>query len=229
MSFFLRIFSVLLLTVLFSYAACADFADVWGGRVQTSQGISKKERAPKASKEAKPKSEKIVKNEKPAKKAPAKKEKTPKKIADKTPVASEAAKEKDPDDKDFIWPVDGRMTSGFGPRRQRDHDGIDIVAPKGTPVMASRDGTVLFTGNMSGYGSLIILKHRGNFFTAYAHLSQNNVKKEQKVKAGEVIGKVGRTGRASTTHLHFEIRHKTKPVDPMPYLPPFEASKKPIK
>lgn len=141
---------------------------------------------------------------------------------EKTQVEEEAQEEVSR----FVWPVDGRMTSGFGPRRKRDHDGIDIVAPKGTPVFASRDGSVLYSGKMSGYGNLIILKHRGNFFTAYAHLSEMGVAKGKRVKQGEQIGKVGRTGRASTTHLHFEIRHKTKAVDPMEYLPAFDAGKK---
>ena len=118
----------------------------------------------------------------------------------------------------FMWPVSGRMSSGFGVRRQRDHEGIDIVAPKGTIVLASKDGTVLFVGRLSSYGNLIILKHHDNYFTAYAHLSEIMVKKDQKIKVGQKIGKVGQTGRASAPHLHFEIRHKTVAEDPMKFL-----------
>ncbi|MDO8519315.1 MAG: M23 family metallopeptidase [Deltaproteobacteria bacterium] len=119
----------------------------------------------------------------------------------------------------FIWPVTGRVSSGFGPRRGRAHDGIDIIAPRGTPILASAGGEVLYAGRISGYGNLVILKHPGNFFTAYAHLSQTHVRKGNRVRQGKVIGNVGRTGRASANHLHFEIRRKTRPQNPLEFLP----------
>lgn len=119
----------------------------------------------------------------------------------------------------FIWPLDRPVTSGFGRRRGRPHDGIDIGAPRGTPIKASFEGTVIFAGNKSGYGKLLIIKHRHNYFSAYAHLSRTKARQNQKVKTGQIIGYVGRTGRASSAHLHFEIRHKTKAKNPLKYLP----------
>ena len=115
------------------------------------------------------------------------------------------------------------MTSGFGRRRNRAHDGIDIVVAKGTPVMASRGGAVIFSGRFRGYGNLIVLKHPENFFTAYGHLLESRVKKGDRLRQGDVIGLVGRSGRASTPHLHFEVREKTTPKDPLGYLPPDPA------
>ncbi len=125
---------------------------------------------------------------------------------------------------DYIWPVKGTVTSLMGPRRGRSHDGIDISAPFKAPISAVRNGTVIFAGKMSAYGNLVIIKHTGNIFSAYAHLSEFKVDKDKKVKQGELIGLVGRTGRASATHLHFEIRSKTQAMDPMKYLPPKHAS-----
>lgn len=119
----------------------------------------------------------------------------------------------------FIWPVAGRVSSGFGNRHGRLHDGIDISAKSGTPIKAVAMGKVLYSGRMSGYGNLLIIKHQDNFFSAYAHLAKRNVREGQKVKQGQLIGTVGRTGRASSPHLHFEIRHKTRSRDPLNYLP----------
>lgn len=119
----------------------------------------------------------------------------------------------------FIWPVLGHVSSGFGGRRGRLHDGVDIIAPRDTPVKAARGGKVIFAKKMSGYGNLIILKHDNNLFTAYAHLQEMKMQKGSSVRQGDVIGTVGRTGRASTNHLHFEVRHRTKSVDPLKYLP----------
>lgn len=119
----------------------------------------------------------------------------------------------------FVWPVEGRVSSPFGMRRGREHDGIDISAPRGTPVCAASDGKVIFSGRINGYGNIIILKHGGNYFTAYAHLSQTGVSKGDKVRQGKVIGRVGRSGRASSPHLHFEIRKKTTAYDPLRILP----------
>lgn len=136
--------------------------------------------------------------------------------------------EKPAKEQKFIWPVSGIVTSPFGQRRGRDHDGIDISAPGGTPVEAAADGDVIFAGRINGYGSIVILKHAGNFFTAYAHLSQYQARKGGHVKQGQVIGRVGRTGRvirsrrsghASGYHLHFEIRRNTRSRDPLQYLP----------
>lgn len=120
----------------------------------------------------------------------------------------------------FIWPVKGGIvTSRFGNRRGRHHDGIDISAKRGTPVLAAKDGKVVYAGRLSGYGNLIILKHKKNLFTAYAHSDSNKVSKGDRVKQGNIIATVGRTGRASGPHLHFEVRNKTNARNPLFFLP----------
>ena len=121
----------------------------------------------------------------------------------------------------FIWPVEGGVvTSKFGSRWGKNHSGIDIGAPKGTPVYASAAGKVVFVGEKSGYGLLIIISHsNGSSFTIYAHNSKNLVKENSEVKQGEKIALVGQTGRATGPHLHFEIRIESKAVDPLEYLP----------
>lgn len=119
----------------------------------------------------------------------------------------------------FEWPMDGIVTSLFGKRRGRDHDGIDISAPFGTPVKAAESGRVIYIGRFRGYGNLVIVKHLVNYFSAYAHLSAIKVAKDQKVHLGDVVGNVGRSGRSSGSHLHFEIRYQTVAKDPLIYLP----------
>lgn len=120
----------------------------------------------------------------------------------------------------FIWPVKGKVSSGFGKRGSRTHDGIDIVAKEGTPVVAAADGVVVYADQrLRGYGKMVILRHAGNFFTAYAHNQRLLAYKGQKVKRGVIIARVGHTGRASGPHLHFEVRRGTTPVDPLAYLP----------
>lgn len=119
----------------------------------------------------------------------------------------------------FLWPVNGKLTSNFGIRGGRRHDGIDVGAAKGTPIKAADAGKVVFSGKMKGYGNLIILKHKDGFFTVYAHNDKNLAKKEQAVKRGQLIGKVGRTGRASGPHLHFEVRKGQTARNPLFFLP----------
>jgi len=120
----------------------------------------------------------------------------------------------------FIWPVKGSVTSWFGVRKGRRHDGIDIAAPKGTPIRASETGKVIYSGNgIAGYGNLIIIQHLEGFNSVYAHNSKNLVKVDENVKKKQIIGKVGDTGRARGYHLHFEIRRGVRSVDPMHYLP----------
>lgn len=121
----------------------------------------------------------------------------------------------------FIWPVEGTITSRFGWRGHEHHDGIDIAAPAGTPIVAAADGIVLYSsGRLRGYGNMIVIKHTPRVFTIYAHNKKNLVKKGQKVKQGQVIGLVGSTGHTTGPHLHFEIRIGNVPVDPLKYLPP---------
>lgn len=120
----------------------------------------------------------------------------------------------------FIWPVVGDITSGFGPRGGRNHDGIDIAAPEGTPVRAVGDGRVIYSGNeLKGYGNLIIIKHEGKIFSVYAHNQVNLVEEGDFVKRGQIIARVGKTGRITGSHLHFEIREGKVPVNPLLYLP----------
>ncbi|MBR0097338.1 MAG: M23 family metallopeptidase, partial [Synergistaceae bacterium] len=123
----------------------------------------------------------------------------------------------------MMWPVDGKVSSPFGPRGGRRHTGIDIPMPPGTPIMAARDGVVAKTGNNStmgfrGYGNFVLVDHGGGVKTLYAHCLNVNVKAGQHLRQGQAVATVGRTGRASTDHLHFEVRINDKPVNPMPYL-----------
>ena len=122
----------------------------------------------------------------------------------------------------FIWPVRGRITSPYGMRvisgRNDFHAGIDIGAPAGTNIVAAESGRVSYAGYMRGYGNVIILSHNGGYSTVYGHNSVNSVKKGQYVTKGNMIGKVGRTGNATGSHLHFEIRLSGKPVNPLAYL-----------
>ena len=121
---------------------------------------------------------------------------------------------------EFIWPVKGPVTTWFGVQQGRRHDGIDIVAPKGTPVRAAERGKVIYSDDgMSGYGNLVILQHEGGFHTVYAHNSRNLVDVDEVVNKSQVIAEVGDTGRATGNHLHFEIRKNRRAVDPMQYLP----------
>lgn len=120
----------------------------------------------------------------------------------------------------FMWPVGGKFTSAFGIRNGRRHDGIDISAPNGTAIKAADAGKVVFSGKMRGYGNLIIVRHKDDFFTVYAHNSLNLARKGSSVKKGQLIAKVGRTGRATGPHLHFEVRHGQKARNPLFFLPP---------
>jgi len=118
------------------------------------------------------------------------------------------------------WPIKPIVTSKFGRRGSRMHDGIDIGAKEGTPIHAAASGEVVYSDSrLSGYGKLIIIRHGKNLFTAYGHNQRNLVRKGAKVKAGDVIARVGHTGRATGSHLHFEVRHGSTPVNPIAYLP----------
>ncbi len=119
----------------------------------------------------------------------------------------------------FIWPVKGSVTSSYGRRKGELHTGIDIGAPRGEKVVAARGGVVIYSGKgFSGYGNMIIIEHEDDTVTLYAHNSSNLVRANQRVKQGELIAKVGSSGNARGTHLHFEIRVGNKPVNPLLYL-----------
>ncbi len=119
----------------------------------------------------------------------------------------------------FIWPIRGELSSLYGMRHGRRHDGIDIRAKVGTVVVAADKGEVVFSKRMRGYGNLILIKHDEDFFTVYAHNSVNLAKKGKHVKTGDIIAKTGRTGRATGPHLHFEVREGTKARNPLFFLP----------
>jgi murein DD-endopeptidase MepM/ murein hydrolase activator NlpD len=122
------------------------------------------------------------------------------------------------------WPLRGRIMSPFGTRihpifhTRIKHTGIDIDGRTGDPVRAASAGEVLYAGWLRGYGQVIILDHGGSLTTVYAHLSRIEVQEGAKVGAGEVIGRVGATGVATGSHLHFEVRVNGNAVNPMGYL-----------
>ena len=120
----------------------------------------------------------------------------------------------------FLWPVDGGViTSAFGPRDASYHDGIDISAPAGTPVRAARDGRVLYSDVLRGYGNLVILEHDGGYATVYAHLRESRADPGDVVRQGEEIATVGETGKTSGPNLHFEIRKDNVARNPVFFLP----------
>jgi len=119
----------------------------------------------------------------------------------------------------FLWPVNGTINSGFGPRGSGFHDGIDIAAPEGTPILAIEAGEVIYSDQLRGYGNMVILRHAGGIVSVYAHNESNLVREGQKVARGEVVAKVGSTGRVTGPHLHFEIRRNNAAQDPLRYLP----------
>jgi murein DD-endopeptidase MepM/ murein hydrolase activator NlpD len=118
----------------------------------------------------------------------------------------------------LIWPVSGPITSPFGMRWGRMHEGIDIGVPYGTPIHAAASGTVIYAGWMSGYGNLIVIDHGNGLATAYGHQSALAVGNGASVSQGQVIGYVGCTGHCFGPHLHFEVRVNGVAVDPLGYL-----------
>ena len=103
-------------------------------------------------------------------------------------------------------------------RGSHRHTGVDLKTKANDPIYAVGDGVVTMSKNYSGYGKCIIIKHADGTETLYAHNSKNYVKEGEKVKSGQKIALTGRTGRATTEHLHFEVRKNGKPVNPMPLL-----------
>jgi murein DD-endopeptidase MepM/ murein hydrolase activator NlpD len=122
------------------------------------------------------------------------------------------------------YPVYGKITSHLGWRKNpfgrgyEFHSGIDITAPQGSRVLATADGVVEFAGWYRDYGKTVIIRHPSGYLTLYGHLSQVDVKEGQKVKAGDVVGRVGSTGRSTGPHLHYEVIKDNKPIDPSKFL-----------
>ena len=121
----------------------------------------------------------------------------------------------------YVHPYNGPLTSPFGPRDGRNHNGIDIDLKTGAPVVAAFDGMVRVARNQSTYGNVVVIRHYNGLETLYAHLYKIKVKPGQVINAGQVLGLGGNTGRSRGSHLHFEIRFKGKPIDPS-YLISFE-------
>jgi murein DD-endopeptidase MepM/ murein hydrolase activator NlpD len=134
-----------------------------------------------------------------------------------------------------IWPVDGRLLGPFGQRidpfsgEGAYHTGVDISAETGTPVHAAADGIVIHADRFGGYGRLVIVDHGNGLQTYYAHLSAYSVMPGQEVRRGDVVGRVGSSGRVTAPHLHYEVRVGHAPVNPYRYLVRASAQQTPIK
>jgi murein DD-endopeptidase MepM/ murein hydrolase activator NlpD len=122
---------------------------------------------------------------------------------------------------DFIWPIEkfDRITSTFGRRWSLFHEGIDIPAGRGIPIIAVSNGRVITARFIENLGNTICLEHRDNIFTKYCHASQVIVKDGDIIKKGQVIGYVGSTGNSTGNHLHFEVRYGDFPLNPLDFLP----------
>lgn len=118
----------------------------------------------------------------------------------------------------FLWPTRGSLTSRFGWRWRRHHDGIDIAAPWGSTIAVAKPGRVVFVGWYYGYGRAVIVDHGNGLTTLYGHASALLVRIGQMVQAGQAIARVGCTGRCSGSHVHFEIRINGQAVNPLKYL-----------
>ena len=120
----------------------------------------------------------------------------------------------------YIWPVDGEIISDFGAPRKTWHNGIDIDMPEGTPIYAAAAGKVIYAGEQANvYGLMILISHSDGSTTMYAHNAKNRVKNGQKVKQGELIGYVGKSGNADFPKLHFSIFSEGEALNPLDYLP----------
>jgi LysM repeat protein len=117
------------------------------------------------------------------------------------------------------WPTDGVLSSGFGMRGRRFHGGIDISGERGTPIMAADEGVVMFSGRgPDGYGNAVMLNHGDGLMTLYAHNERNVVRQGERVRRGQIVALMGDTGRASGTHVHFEVHQYGRLVDPLRWL-----------
>ena len=116
----------------------------------------------------------------------------------------------------LLWPVaKGRISSGYGIRGGRQHEGLDIAAPRGTPIRSVAAGVVVFSGNINGYGRTVVVYHGSGTASVYAHNSQNLKSEGSRVSKGDAIAKVGSTGKSTGNHLHFEIRKRGIPMNPL--------------
>lgn len=122
---------------------------------------------------------------------------------------------------EFLWPVPSSTTisSGYGHRWGRAHEGIDISGRVGSHIVAAAEGVVVYSGSeIGGYGNITVIAHKNGFFTVYAHAKTNFTKQGQRVYRGQVISQIGMTGRTTGPHLHFEIRKNGEAIDPTSFL-----------
>ncbi len=128
----------------------------------------------------------------------------------------------------FLWPVEGKLLLNFGPKQGGLHnDGINIEAPRGSPVVAAENGVVAYVGNeLRGFGNLLLIKHDGGWMTAYAHNEEILVGRGARVERGQMVARVGDSGNVVTPQLHFEIRRGTRAVDPAKLLSPRQSAQK---
>lgn len=123
-----------------------------------------------------------------------------------------------------IWPVKGLVTAGYGYRQspftgQREmHEGLDVAAPHGSPILATANGVVSFSGPLAAFGNVVFINHGHGFTTFYAHNSSNRVKEGQQVRRGEVIAYVGTSGRTTGPHVHYEVQVNGTTVNPLKYI-----------
>jgi murein DD-endopeptidase MepM/ murein hydrolase activator NlpD len=120
---------------------------------------------------------------------------------------------------EFSWPIEGSITSGYGPRWGKTHRGIDISAKEGTWVRAAKGGLVVWAGEYGKYGNMVTIRHEDGTKTYYAHLQNFCVFKYQRVKRKQRVGRVGTTGKSTGPHLHFEIHFNKVAQDPLSLLP----------
>lgn len=122
---------------------------------------------------------------------------------------------------ELMWPVPShkKISSKFGKRWGKDHQGIDIPGRVGASIVSSADGVVVYSGSgIGGYGNLTVISHEGGLFTVYAHARKNYTRKGDIVYRGQVIAEIGVTGRTTGPHLHYEVRYDSEAIDPLGFL-----------
>lgn len=122
---------------------------------------------------------------------------------------------------EFLWPVpsSNKMSSGFGSRWGKKHEGVDIPGRVGSHIVAAADGVVVYSGDeIGGYGNITVIAHKDGYFSVYAHAKSNFTRQGQRVYRGQVIAQIGMTGRSYGPHLHFEVRKNGQAIDPTDFL-----------
>jgi len=121
--------------------------------------------------------------------------------------------------KRLVWPAKGTISSGFGRRHGKMHEGVDITADGGKKIISAGSGVVEFSGKMRGYGNTLVINHGHGIKTLYAHNARNFVRQGQRVQQGQRIATLGNSGRSTGPHLHFEVKINDKARNPLRYLP----------